>query len=193
VLAEPSTQAGHHLARFRDVERAWHLADALTGGDAGASAKALPAEDATHLSRVRDVHAGMSEERWNAWFAALFQLSKPLLPDGGAPALQGFLDSPEVAGALRGAPPAVRDKVEFLSRVGRRDVGRIRAVGLRLLATPLEQTDPGFYMFTLAGTALACLLTPADGSCDKVYAELDRVHRRHPVLDLLRAYRAARR
>ncbi len=192
ALAEYSTQGGHRLPRFRDVERARRIANALTTGAAGASDQALPAEDANNLRRVLDVRAGMSVERWNEWFAALFYLSKPLIPDGGAKALLAFLDSPEVTSALRGAPAAIREKVEFLSLVGRRDVERMRADGIRLLATPLKETDPGFHAYTLVGTALACLLTRADGSCDGVYAELDHARRRHPVLELLRAYRAAR-
>ena len=149
--------------------------------------------DAADVARVRDLRANAADAHWNEWFAALFALSKPMISTGGAQVLASFIGSEPVARALRGAPPVVREKVDFLLLVGARDRDRIRMQGARLLAGPIHQTDPAFGAYVLVATATACLASAPDDSCRPVLAQLDRVRREGPVFDLLRAHRAARR
>jgi hypothetical protein len=193
TLAEFPLQGGHHLARFLDVERAGLIADAIAADSAGAAAKSLLPADAKNLETVRAVRADMSVASWSEWFAALLSVSKPLINNGGAPVLEKLIASDNVARGLRSAPPAIREKVDFLLLVGRRDRDRIRAQGARLLGTPLAQTDPAFHGYVLVATATACLMPPPDASCDRVLVQLDRVQRDNPVIDLLHAQRAAQR
>lgn len=95
-----------------------------------------------NVQRILNPRAGMAAESWNEWFSALFSLSKPMTPNGGSRALAHFLGAENVAGSLRSAPPDIRAKVDFLLRVGERDLDRIRALGARLLAGPIHETDP---------------------------------------------------
>jgi hypothetical protein len=116
-----------------------------------------------------------------------------MVPNGGGPALEAFLRSAQVAAALRDAPPDIREKVEFLLLVAKRDLDRIRAEGARLLAGPLQTADPAFHAYVFVATSAACFATSPDASCLAVIARLDQVRRESPVIDLLRAQQAALR
>jgi len=192
-LAEYSVQGGHHYAKFIDVKRAHFIADALAVGGVDAPHPTRQNGDAKNVQRLRDLRSDMSGENWNEWFSALFAVSKPLIANGGAQALEKFIGSGTIAGSLRSAPPDIRDKVDFLLRVGQRDLDRIRSDGARLLETRMAQADPGFTAYVLVATATACLATAPDASCRRVFAQLDQVQRESPVIDLLRAHRAAHR
>jgi predicted membrane-bound spermidine synthase len=190
--AQFSVQGGFHYARFHDARRANLIADALAADGQDAATRLLPLTDQEIVERVRDAPANGSAQSWNEWFSALLTLSKPLLANGGAPTLERFVRTGGVAQAVRGAPPAIRDKVDFLFLVGRRDLERIRADGARLLETPIAQTDPAFNAYVLVATATACLALAPDASCARAYAQLDQVRREGLIFDLLRAHRAAR-
>jgi hypothetical protein len=190
-LAQYSVQSGHHYERFLDIQRAVRFADALASP--GAAHDSLSPGDEANLLRVRDARSNTSAESWNEWFSALFMLSKPMLANGGAAVLERFIRSGSVAQALRNAPPEVREKVDFLFLVGRRDLDRIRSEGARLLETAVGEIDRGFNAYLLVATTTACLTTTPDASCRRVFAQLDQARRESPVIDLLRAHRAAYR
>ena len=192
-LAQYSVQGGHHYDRFRDIQRALRFADALATRSPDAAHEPLSAADQQSLQRVRDARSNASAESWNEWFSALFALSKPMLPNGGAAVLERFVRSGGVAESLRNAPPEIRDKVEFLFLVGKRDLDRIRTEGARLLETSTGEIDRGFNVYVLVATTAACLATTPDASCRRAFEHLDRVRRESPVIDLLRAHRAAHR
>lgn len=193
ILPEGSLDIGNAYPRFREVWRANQFANLLTG-----SAEPKPAQMSQMIAADRNtlllVHAiapGQSPAQWDEWFSALFSLSKPLIPNGGASALEAFLRSDRAARALRGAPQHIRDKVEFLLLVGRRDLERIRPEGGRLLAGPLQAQDPAFHAYVFVATVTACLEADPDPECRTIVSRLDQVRRVSPLIDLLRAHQAA--
>jgi hypothetical protein len=137
------------------------------------------------------VPAGGTASAWQSWFSALFALSKPMVPNGGTPALERYLHTEPVARALGSAPQDIRDKVDFLLRVGSRDLDGIRREGARLLAGSMQQLDPSFHAYVFVATTTACLADIPDASCRNVIAQLDRVRRESAVIDVLRAHKAA--
>ena len=194
-LPEASGVLAKVYPRFIDVRRANLFAAGLVAGNAAPppAAAGLNAEDASHLALVRDIPTQRSLAAWQVWFASLFAVSRPMVPNGGGPALEAFLRSAQVAAALRDAPPDIREKVEFLLLVAKRDLDRIRAEGARLLAGPLQTADPAFHAYVFVATSAACFATSPDASCRAVIAQLDQVRRESPVIDLLRAQQAALR
>jgi hypothetical protein len=188
----PSVTLGRVNSRFIDVNRARVFAQSLAPGgllSAGAAAMLLEG-DLANLQMVRAI--ATTPREWQAWFSALFALSKSMIPNGGGPALERYVRSDAVASALRGAPQEIRDKVEFLLRVSSRDLDGMRREGARLLEGPMVQSDPAFGAYTLFATATACLASASsDPSCRNVLARLDRLPPRNPILDVLRAYRSA--
>ena len=84
-----------------------------------------------------------------------------------------------------------RDKTEFLVRVAARDLAGMRRIGARLLEGSVAQLDPAFAAYTLSATSTACLASAPDPSCREVLARLDSLPPRNPVLDVLRAHKAA--
>jgi len=194
-LPQASMALAQVYPRFIDASRARLLADALAVGEAPLPPETdgLPPDDQRNLQTVREVPVHPSAEAWQAWFSSLFALSKSMIPSGGAPALEQFLRSARVSGALAGAPPGVREKAEFLLLVGKRDLDRIRSEGMRLLAGPLQLVDPAFHAYVFVATTTACFASEPDASCRGVIAQLDRVRRGSAVIDLLRAHQAALR
>jgi hypothetical protein len=179
-------------SRFNDIARARVFADVLaTDHVLSDGGFALLEDDWKNLKTVRAVPEGGTPNAWQTWFAALFALSNQLVPYGGAPTLERYVRSEPVARALRGAPPEVRDKVAFLLLVAARDLDGMRREGAHLLAGSLPQLDPGFSAYTLFATAAACLASTPDPSCRTVLAQLDRLPSPSPVIELLRAHKAA--
>ena len=146
------------------------------------------------MERVRDLAANTTAASWDDWFSPLFSLARRMIPNGRAATLEKFVRSSGTAAALRGAPDAIRDKVEFLLLVGRRDVDRIRVEGARLLEATAGDADSGFNTYVLVATATACFARDPDPDpgCRPVLERLDKLDRQAPVLDVLRAHRAAR-
>ena len=180
--------------RFGDVKRANAFAAMLAEGDRAQTGDLLPEEDMNYMRTLLHLRPEMSAADWSQWFTALYQISKPMLPNGAAPALEGFIRSKPVADALRRAPETIRARVEFLSLAGKRDFGRIRQNGPALLAGPLVTEDPAFHAYVLVSTITACLASPPpDAVCRQVISLLDRVRRQTPLIELLRAHRAALR
>ena len=169
------------------------FAGALAVGDASLPPEitTLPVDDRRNLQIVRDVPARQSATGWQVWFSSLFAISKPMISNGGAPALDHFLRSERMSEALRGAPLDIREKVEFLLMAGRRDLDRIRREGLRLLGGSMQTLDPAFHAHVFVATSTACLVTNPDASCRNIIAQLDRVPRGSPVIDVLRAHQSA--
>jgi hypothetical protein len=189
---DSAAQGLNPYARFADIARANRIADALATEGADALDPTMPAGDRTNVERVRKVASNSNAADWDAWFEALFALARRTFPNGNAAAIEKFLNAPTVVAALRAAPPEIRDRVSFLSRVGARDAERIRSEGAKLLDSPMDINDPGFGLYVLVATATACLASAPDPSCAKVLAKLDLVQRPSPIVDLLRAHRAAR-
>ena len=191
-LPETSLRLAAALPRFRDAMRA-NLFVAGLSGDAITAAPeggTLSIDDRKQLQRVLDLQLNQSAQTWQEWFAALFFVAKPMIPNGGAPALEKFIRSGRIGTALRSAPPAIQQKVEYLLLVGRRDLERMRTYGLRLLNGPLQSLDPAFHTYAFTGTAAACLVTGPDAACRSILSRLDEVGREGAVFDLLRAHRS---
>ena len=181
--------------RFDGLRRANMLASALVDGANAPANSSLSTEDRKSLQvlatpPVGDTQASWNQwDQWDKWFKELLFLSRPMTPNGASPALESFLRSESVAGALRRAPADVRDKVEFLSLVGKRDLGRIRQQGPPLLAGQLQRTDLAFHGYVLAVTIAACLAAPPpDAACKQVISRLDAIKGSSPMIDLLRAH-----
>jgi spermidine synthase len=175
--------------RFDGLRRANLLASALADGAKAPANPSLSTEDRQSLQVLATPPAGDTQASWNQWFAELLFLSRPMTPNGASPALESFLRSESVAGALRRAPADVRDKVEFLSLVGKRDLERIRRQGPPLLAGELQGTDSAFHGYVLAVTIAACLAAPPpDADCEQVISRLDAIDGSSPMIDLLRAH-----
>jgi spermidine synthase len=194
-LPSPSTDLAWVNPRFGQVLRANLLADALAAGDAPwpPATSSLPIDDRRNLEIVRNVPPRQADAAaWQLWFSSLFALSKAMISNGGAPSLERYLQSARVRDALRGAPAEVRDKVEFLLLVGRRDLDAVRREGPRLLAgSSMQSRDPMFHAYVFVATTTACLAGTPDASCRQVIAQLDRVPRGSPVIDVLRAHQSA--
>jgi len=188
VLAERSAQGMVHFRKFLDIQRANALVEAFAASGAGPPLRRLSKADAGNLERIRGVRPDMSGQAWNEWFAALFLVSKPLLANGGTEALARFVGADRADGPLRGAPPEIRQKVDFLFLVGRRDLDGIRAQGPPLLQGLMKQTDPAFAAYVLLGTATACLAAPPEPACREVFAVLRKLARETPLIELLRAH-----
>lgn len=192
VLPEGSLHIGSAYPRFGEVWRANQFATLL-----GKSGELKPADmshlfvaDRNSLGQVHAIVSGQAPANWDEWFSALFILSKPLIPNGGAASIEKFLRSDRVAHALRGAPQAIRDKVEFLLLVGRRDLDRIRQEGRRLLAGAIQTQDPAFHAYVLVATVTACLKAESNPECRAIVSQLSQVRRESPLIDLLRAHQA---
>jgi len=162
--------------------------ESFAASGAGPPLRRLSKADAGNLERIRGVRPDMSGQAWNEWFAALFLVSKPLLANGGTEALARFVGADRADGPLRGAPPEIRQKVDFLFLVGRRDLDGIRAQGPPLLQGLMKQTDPAFAAYVLLGTATACLAAPPEPACREVFAVLRKLARETPLIELLRAH-----
>jgi spermidine synthase len=192
TLPQTSLYLAAALPRFLDVRRANLFAAGLANGGTSLAPETstLSVDDRTNLGRARNLQLNRSAEAWQEWFSALFFVSKPMIPNGGAAALENFIRSGRIAGALHHAPPAVGQKVEYLMLVGRRDLERMRTEGLRLLDGPLRELDPAFHAYVFVATAAACLVTTLDAPCRAILLQFDQVYRPSPVFDLLRAHRA---
>ena len=145
-----------------------------------------------HPKSDRLLASNATPGNWDDWFESLFALARRAYPNGNTAAIEKFLQAADVATALRGAPAPIREKVDLLRLVGARDLDRIRSDGARLLDTGLDINDPGFGLYALVATAAACLASTPEATCREVYTKLDQVQRQAPVLELLRAHRAAR-
>ena len=198
-LPQASMALSRVYPRFFDSSRARVFADALALGDAPLPPETdgLPRDDLRNLKRVREVSEQQSAAAWQDWFFSLFTLSKPMIPNGGAPALERFVRSERVAKALRSAPAGIRENVEFMLLVGARDVDAIRREGSRLLSGSMQPADPVFNDYVFIATTTACLADRLDGkldaSCRDLVVQLDRVWRGSPAIDVLRAHREALR
>ena len=193
-LPEPSAVLAHVLPRFLDVQRAHDIARLLAqGSDDALQVATLPLADRRDVALLRAVGAVRSAGAWEDWFSALFSVSNIMYPSGGTAALEQFLGSATVSAALRGAPAQIREKVAFLLLVGKRDLGRIRSTGPRLLTGAMQARDPRFHAYVFAATATACLGTQPDASCRALLASLERNHAEGPLFDLLRAHWSAQR
>ncbi len=166
----------------------------LTTGSAPSQleVKALQKGDEENLRIVRAVPEGGTASAWQTWFSALFALSRTLIPNGGAPALDRYLRSDPVAGALRGAPQDVREKIEFLL------AGRASATSTAsdrqeraCSQARCSKSDPIFHAYVFVATTTACLASTPDAACRDIIAQLDRVPPGSPVIDVLRAHKAA--
>ena len=179
--------------RFAQAARASVYAEALANptGPLPAAVSGLPMDDRRAIEIAREPPPYRSESAWGAWFASLFTISKAMIPNGGAPALEGFLRSSRVSAALPLAPDEIRDQVEFLVLAGRRDLDRIREVGPTLLEGPKAIQDPVFRAYVYVITTSACLAKPPDETCRKIIAMLDLVPRGSPIIAVLRAHQAA--
>ena len=194
VLTAGSMSLAAVYPRFSEVGRATQIAAVFAQGGSSVTPtfESLHPMDKPHMERVHDLAANGSPAAWQDWFSALFGVSKALIPNGGAPAIEQFVRTARVTAALRDAPPDIREKVEFLLLVGKRDVAGIRAQGERLLAGSLQQVDPAFHAYAFFATAATCLMTAPDAACGTLLSSLDRVRRPSALLDLLRAHRSAR-
>ena len=189
--AVTSDAIARETPRFYDLMRANAIAAALAGVAEPRPEDRLTPIESQSLSRVRALGANVDAESWQAWFEALFILSKTMITNGSAGAIDRFIHSSTVHSALRGAPAIVRDKVDVLDAIGARDVERIERSGALLLEGPMRESDPGFHAYTLVATVTACLARPVDASCPTVVAMLDRVQSKTAIFDLLRAHRRA--
>ncbi len=180
--------------RFDGLRRANMLASALVDGAKAPANASLSTDDKQSLQVLATPPAGDAPASWNHWFAALLFISHPMTPNGASPALESYLRSESVAGALRRAPADVRDKVDFLSLVGKRDLESIRRQGPPLLAGRLQRTDITFHGYVLAVTIAACLeAPPPDAACEQVISRLDAINGSNPMIDLLRAHQRSPR
>ena len=190
--AKSSEAIARESARFRDVARGNALASALTGAQEPQLVDALLPVQSDSLARLRNLgaNAGASDWlSWQEWFEALLIVSKPMIANGRAAALEKFVTSPSTQTALARAPADIREKVAFLQAVGARRLERIERDGARLLAGPLREVDPAFHAYTLVSTISACLAEALDPACAGTIALLDLVQDKSPVFDLLRAHR----
>jgi hypothetical protein len=180
--------------RFIDVNRVRVFERVLETGDTPPASETvmLLTGDQENLRIALAVPTGGTARAWQTWFSALFTLAEPMIPNGGAPALERFIRSKRVSEALIGAPPAIHEKVEFLLLVGSRDLDGIRREA-RLLAGPIQVTDAIFHAYVFIATNTACLAGNPDVSCRSIIAQLDRVPAGRAVIDLLRAHKAALR
>ena len=192
-LPWPSQMLARVNSRFIDVYRAGVFAHVLAtdSGPYAEDVNWLLKGDQENLRIVRALPEGGTARAWQTWFSALFALSKAMIPNGGAPILERHLRSEPVAQALRGAPQDIREKIEFLLRVASRDLDGMRREGARLLAGSMQQADPMFHAYVLVATTTACLAGNPDPSCRNIIAELDRAPPGSPVIELLRAHKAA--
>jgi spermidine synthase len=178
--------------RFDGLRRANMLASALADGAKIPLKSSLSDDDKRTLQVLANLPAWEARADWDQWFAALLFVSRPMTPNGASPALESFVRSEPVAGALRRAPADIREKVEFLSLVGRRDFESIRRYGPPLLAGRLQRTDLAFHGYVLAVTIAACLAAPPpDAACRQVISRLDAIDGSSPIIDLLRAHQRA--
>jgi hypothetical protein len=193
VLPWPSRTLARINSRFIDVYRAGVFAGVLATGNAPSQVDvvALFPGDQENLRIVLAVPPGGTASAWQSWFSALFALSKSMVPNGGTPALERYLHREPLARALGSAPQDIRDKVDFLLRVGSRDLDGIRREGARLLAGSMQLLDPSFHAYVFVAMTTACLADIPDASCRNVIAQLDRVRRESAVIDVLRAHKAA--
>ena len=180
-------------SKFRDLDLCNAVVRALAGAPGAQTESALPDRERSAVQAFRKVPSSDAEADWNDWFTALFNLSMSMISNGGWPALEAKLTSEPMASALHRAPEAVRNKVEFLTLVGRRDLGQIRQRGRALLDGSMRQSDPAFHAYTLVATVTACLANTPDQECRSVISSLDRVLRKSPVVELLRAHQRALR
>jgi spermidine synthase len=186
-------QAGRHSDRYSDLRRANWIADALLAGRADAADSAMLAGDRANVERALRVPRLGTPADWDDWFDGVFALARRMFPNGEASAIEKFLRSPNVVAALRTAPPAIGEKIEFMLLVGARDLARIRSEGARWVETANGDFEPGFSLYVLVATSTACLATPTlDAVCRNVLAKLEQVQRKSPVIGLLRAHRDAR-
>jgi hypothetical protein len=100
--------------------------------------------------------AGEDQANWNQWFDALLFVSLPMTPNGASPALEWFLLRSDCRRAAPRAPADVRDKVEYLSRVGQRDIDA-SASRAQHCSPDLQRANPAFHNYVLAVTIAACL------------------------------------
>ncbi|HET7031947.1 MAG TPA: hypothetical protein VFJ48_02400, partial [Casimicrobiaceae bacterium] len=192
-LPGPSVRLASINLRLLDVHRTAVFAGVLESGNppSGADAVMLLDSDRQNLQTVLDVPADGTTTAWRTWYSALFALSEPMIPNGGFRSFERFVRSERVSVALRGAPQDVRDKIEFLLLVGARDLEGIRREGAQLLAGELHKTDPVFHAHVFVATMSACLAETPNASCRDLLRQLDRVRRGTPIVDLLRAHKAA--
>ena len=181
--------------RFGQAARVNLYADALAADTAPLPSEAarLKDEERKNLEIVRHPPAGRPADAWQIWFSSLFALSKLMIPNGGAPALDAFLRNARMTAALDSAPPEIREKVAFLQLVGRRDLDRMREQGHHLLAGSLQLQDPVFHAYVFVATTTACLAGDPDAACRRIIALLDQVPPGSPVIDVLRAHQSALR
>jgi hypothetical protein len=177
--------------RFRDLATSNLLLGALREGPGSAIEKQLPDKDRETLGILYKPPPGNGERDWNRWLLALFAVVKPAMPNGGWPELEAYLSSQPVSAALARAPQPVRDKLEFLTLVGRRDLDGIRRRGRVLLSGTMDKDDPALHSYILVSTATACFAGTPDLDCRWVISLLDRVRREGAVIDLLRAHQRA--
>ena len=189
--AATSIAVSRETPRFYDLMRANAIASALAGVAQPRPEDGLTPAESQSIARARAVDANVDAASWQDWFEALFILSKTMLTNGSAGAIDRFVHSSTVHSALPRAPAIVRDKVDFLLAIGARNIERIERSGALLLDGPMRESDPAFHAYTLVSTITACLARPVDSSCAQVVALLDRVQSKSAVFDLLRAHRRA--
>ncbi len=192
TLAAHSEQGVVAYKKFLDIQHANMLVEALGEPGTGPPRQPLSKVDASNVQRIRGARADMSAQAWHEWFAAVLDVSKPLIANGGTEALARAVGIDRADGPLRGAPPQIREKVEFMFLVGRRDLDAIRKRGPPLLEGPMKQSDPTFGAYVLLATSIACVAGPPDPACRPVLALLHKLAHETPLIALLRAHDRAR-